>query len=85
MGDIQQEKYLDDIVVHSATVSEELDRLEYVFSHLATAKLKLKPSKCKFFQKKVSYLGHVVSESGVEVDPDKTAALKQWAIPTCRR
>ena len=84
MGDLQPEKcliYLDDIIVHSSTVSEGLDRLECVFSRLARAKLKLKPSKCKFFQTKVSYLGHIVSEAGIEVDPEKTAALEQWPVP----
>ena len=33
--------------------------------------LKLKPSKCKFFQSKLIYPGHVVSENGVEPEPDR--------------
>ena len=35
---------------------------------------RLKPSKCEFF-KKITYLGHVVSEKGIEVDPKKTEAV----------
>jgi transposase InsO family protein len=84
MGDLQPNKcliYLDDIVVHSSTVLEGLDRLERVFECLANAGLKLKPSKCKFFKKRVLYLGHVVSEAGVEVDPEKTSALRKWPVP----
>ena len=33
------------------------------------AGLKLKPSKCELFKKKITYLGHVVSGKGIEVDP----------------
>ena len=32
-------------------------------------------------QKKITYLGHVVSEEGVEVDPKKTEAVKKWPVP----
>lgn len=43
--------------------------------------LKLSPAKCKFFQTSVKYLGHIVSEKGVETDPAKISALKSWPIP----
>ena len=43
--------------------------------------LKLKPSKCEFFKTKVNYLGHVVSHTGVETDPDKISALASWPEP----
>ena len=36
------------------------------------------PSKCKLFQTKPTYLGHVVSENGVEPDPEKISALPKW-------
>ena len=84
MGTLQPDKclvYLDDIILHSSTVSEGLERLDLVFGRLANAGLKLKPSKCQFFKKRVLYLGHIVSEAGVEVDPEKTAALKHWPVP----
>lgn len=44
--------------------------------------LKLSPEKCKFFQTSVKFLWHIVSERGVETDPEKVAALKSWPIPT---
>ena len=46
------------------------------------AELKLKPSKCYLFQKSVYYLGHVISEHGMETDPQKIR-VKEWPIPTC--
>ena len=54
--------YLDDIIVFSKTVEEEIQRLQMVFKRLRKAKFKLKQKKCILFQRKVLYLGHVVSE-----------------------
>lgn len=73
--------YLDDIVVYSATYEEHMQRLEAVFRRLREAGLKLKPSKCRLFQKTIKYLGHVVSEEGVATDPEKIAAVKSWPVP----
>ena len=73
--------FLDDILVFSSTFEEHLERLEAVFSRLKQHGLKLKPSKCEFFKNRVTYLGHVVSESGVETDPDKISALASWPEP----
>ena len=74
--------YLDDIIVHGRSIDEEIQRLETTFQRLKAAKLKLKPSKCHLFQKKVLYLGHVVSEDGVSTDPAKIEAVKDWPVPT---
>ena len=74
--------YLDDVVVFASSVKEHLERLEGVFQKLKTAGLKLKPTKCELFKKSISYLGHVVSEEGVQTDPKKIAAVKKWARPT---
>ena len=41
----------------------------------------MKPSKCEFFKKKITYLEHVVSEKGIEVDPKKTEAVRRWPVP----
>ncbi|KAL1259109.1 hypothetical protein QQF64_009686 [Cirrhinus molitorella] len=60
---------------------EHLIRLEEVFKRLLQEGLKIKLSKCNFFQKQVKYLGHLVSEQGVATDPDKVAAVKEWSRP----
>ena len=43
--------------------------------------MKLKPSKCKLFQRRVAFLGHIVSQDGVEADPSKVAAIVDWPVP----
>ena len=58
--------YLDDTIVYGKTFLEELERLEEVFIRFESAGLKLKPCKCVLFQKSVAYLGHIVSERGIE-------------------
>ena len=46
-------------------MEEHLKRLEAVFQCLLETGLKLKPSKCKFFEDKIGYLGYVLSSRGV--------------------
>ena len=52
-----------------------------MFEKLATAGLKLKPSKCEFFKLQIAYLGHIVSKDGIETDPKKIEAIKNWPVP----
>ena len=60
--------YLDDIIVFSKTPEQNLTRLCAVFEKLKKAELKLKPLKCEFLKQELTYLGHVVSKSGIQTD-----------------
>ena len=73
--------YLDDIIVFSDHPKEHLCRLRGVFAKLDKAGLKLKPNKCEFFKTKITYLGHIVSSKGIETDPRKVEAVKNWTVP----
>ena len=73
--------YLDDIIIFSQDAASHIERLEAVFKKLAKAGLKLKPSKCEFFKKRIKYLGHIVSEEGVSTDPQKVEAVLNWPVP----
>ena len=73
--------YLDDIIIHARTPEEHLERLEAVFERLKKAGLKLKPSKCTFFKDRIAYLGHIVSKQGIEADPKKIEAIRNWPQP----
>ncbi|KAL7868508.1 hypothetical protein SRHO_G00098920 [Serrasalmus rhombeus] len=73
--------FLDDLIVFSATLEEHEHRLLRVLQRLKEYGLKLSPEKCKFFQTSVRYLGHIVSRNGVETDPEKIEALKNWPNP----
>ncbi|GBO03604.1 Retrovirus-related Pol polyprotein from transposon 297 [Araneus ventricosus] len=72
--------YLDDIIIVGRTFEEHLNNLRKVFQGLQKANLKLSPKKCRFFQKEVTYLRHVIS-AGVKTDPDKIKAVVDWPRP----
>jgi hypothetical protein len=56
-------------------------RLDAVFARLSAAGLKLKPRKCSLFARETEYLGHIVSEAGICVNPDKVSAVRDWPVP----
>ena len=58
-----------------------LERLGEVLCRLWRVGLKLKPTKCELLQMEAGYLGHVVSQQGVSMDPEKTKAVAQWPVP----
>ena len=43
--------------------------------------LKLKPSKCEFFEHRIAYLGHIVSDKGIKMDPKNIEAIIDWPVP----
>ena len=57
--------YLDDVIVYSHTKEEHLERLRIVLECFQEFNLKLKPSKCSFFQSQIVYLTHHVSKEGI--------------------
>ncbi|RXN31227.1 Retrovirus-related Pol polyprotein from transposon 412 [Labeo rohita] len=84
MGDLNRKEvlvFIDDLIVFSETLEEHEHRIVQVLTRLKEYGLKLSPEKCKFFQTSVRYLGHIVSEYGVETDPDKIEAIKTWPRP----
>lgn len=73
--------FFDDILVYSTSWKELLLHLETILKlmqmHLLYANLK----KCTFGVKKVHYLGHIISDKGVQTEGDKIKAIKEWPIP----
>jgi hypothetical protein len=74
--------YLDDVLIYSKTKAEHLTHLRLVLDTLRREQLYAKRSKCHWAQPQVEYLGHVVSVDGVRMDPRKTAAVRDWPVPT---
>ena len=76
--------YCDDILIFSKTREEHLAHVRMVLETLRHHKLYAKASKCHFGRAAVGFLGHVISEHGVAVDPRKVrvAAVANWASPT---
>ena len=47
--------------------------------------MRLKPSKCKFHPTETEYLGFIVSQEGIKVNPIKTKAIRTWKTPTKKK
>jgi hypothetical protein len=63
--------FIDDILIFSKTEEEHAEHLRLVLQKLREHKLYAKRSKCEFWLKEVSFLGHIVSNGGISVDPGK--------------
>ncbi|KAA0033187.1 ty3-gypsy retrotransposon protein [Cucumis melo var. makuwa] len=74
--------FIDDILIYSKTEAEYEEHLHRVLETLRANKLYAKFSKCEFWLKKVTFLGHVVSSEGVSVDPAKIEAVTSWPRPS---
>ena len=73
--------YLDDIIIFSKTEVEHLQHLEEIFERLRKAGLKLKLQKCSFFKKHIQYLGHLISDEGIQPLPEKLESIAKMPVP----
>lgn len=67
--------YLDDIIIRSTTFQQHLDDLQDVFKKLREYNLRANLNKCRFNQKQIKYLGHIITPQGIKIDPSKIAAI----------
>jgi len=77
--------YLDDIIVFGETPEQLMKTLDRVFTRLKEKRLKAKPSKCVLFRSPIDFLGHMVWADGIQPQPDKLAAIRDWPTPHCLR
>jgi hypothetical protein len=73
--------FIDDILVFSQNEEEHEKHLRLVLQKLREHQLYAKFSKCDFWLKKVSFLGHIITEGGIAVDPSKVKAVLDWNPP----
>ncbi|TYK04606.1 pol protein [Cucumis melo var. makuwa] len=70
--------FIDNILIYFKTEAEHEEHLHQILRTLRSNKLYAKFSKCEFWLKKVTFLGHVVSSEGVSVNPAKIEAVTNW-------
>jgi len=73
--------FIDDILIYSKTLEEHEEHLRIVLQILKEKKLYAKLSKCELWLEEVKFLGHVISNKGVSMDPTKVEAILQWEPP----
>lgn len=73
---------LDDILIYSDTVEEHIEHVKIVLDVLRKEKLYLSWDKMKFFAQELVLLGHVITDQGIKMDPNKVDAIEKWKTPT---
>nr|GEV85916.1 retrotransposon protein, putative, Ty3-gypsy subclass [Tanacetum cinerariifolium] len=73
--------FIDDICIYSKNEKEHKEHLKAILELLKKEKLYAKFSKCEFWIPKVQFLGHVIDNQGIHVDPAKIESIKDWASP----
>ena len=73
--------FIDDILVYSKNEEKHEEHLRLVLQKLREHQLYAKFSKCEFWLKEVSFLGHIISNGGVAVDPKKVRDVLSWKPP----
>lgn len=74
--------YLDDILIATLTIEEHRKLVKEVLKRLKDNDLYLNPEKCLFEQTRVTYLGVILLQNKVEMDPAKVEAIINWPTPT---
>nr|KYP54886.1 Retrovirus-related Pol polyprotein from transposon 17.6 [Cajanus cajan] len=77
-----QDKFIDDILINSRMREEHKEHLRIVLQTLKDRQLYAKLSKCEFWIKELSFLGHVISSGGITIDPSKVEAIFKWEAPS---
>ena len=73
--------YLDDIIVFGHMEEEHLECLCVVFERFWVFNLKLKPSKCSFFQSEIMYLAHHISQRGILPSQENVWVMQEFPMP----
>jgi len=77
--------YLDDILIFMETLEEHRRITRRVMELLWKNNLFLKPEKCKFKKTEVEYLGVIISQNSIKMDPVKVAGVMEWPTPSNRK
>jgi len=73
--------FLDDKIIYSKSEEENERHLRMVLQVLRENQLYVKLSRCSFYQRHIHFLGHIISEEGIAVDPENIRAIEGWLVP----
>jgi len=79
------EVYIDDIVIKSAGLGNYLADLRLALERMRRYGLKMNPLKCAFGVSAEKFLGFIIHEKGIEIDPKRVEAMKRVEAPNCKK
>lgn len=74
--------YLDDLIIANSSIEDHIATLNKIFAKIQEAGLKIQLEKCKFLQKELKFLGHIVNAAGIRPDPARSEAIRMMPAPT---
>ena len=77
------EVYVDEMLVKSVQHTDHLQHLDKAFNLLRQYKVKLNPEKCTFEVTSKKFLGFLVTQQGIEADPNQISAILEMKSPIC--
>jgi hypothetical protein len=77
--------YLDDLTVYSKNRLDHFGHLRKVLMHCRKFGISLNPSKSIFDVTKGKLLGHIVSDSGIRIDPERIVSILNLHAPTSKK
>ena len=77
--------YMDDILVFSKTLEEHRKQVSRILEKLRHHQLSLKAEKCYFEKEEIEFLGLIINRNGIQMDPHKVKAVKDWPVPESKR
>ena len=77
--------YIDDIIIKSAGLDHHLADLRLALERMRRYGLKMNPLKCAFGVSAGKFLGFIIHEKGIEIDPKRIEAMNQVEAPTCKK
>ena len=93
MNDIFQEEiaegwaiiYMDNILVFSKNKTKHQKQVKRILEKLRQHQLSLKAEKCYFEKEEIEFLGLIITETGIQMDPHKVKAIQEWPTPKTKR
>lgn len=73
--------YIDDVLIYSNTPEEHMEHIKTIIDALHGANMKISSEKSHFFETSVEFLGHIIKNGRITVDPQKTETIQKYPIP----
>lgn len=77
--------YLDDVIIYSTSLQEHIEKCKQVFDRFRLNNLKIQVNKSEFLQKQVKFLGHTLTDKGLQPNNDKIIAVKKFPLPKTQK
>ena len=84
LGDLSYKcciNYLDDIIIYSKTLNEHIEHIKMVLTKLNANNIKLRKEKCRFIQDEISYLGYIIKDDKVSLNPANIESVVNFPEP----